>query len=408
VAAGRRSRKTLIGLRKVLDAALRNAGHRYFCAAPTWSQAQNIFWQRLEYDTRRLRPKDGTKGLTIRLLNGSEICLFGLDKPERIEGQIWHGGLITEYPNVRPDAWNAHIRPVLSDTNGWCIREGVPEGRNFYYEECLYAAGGSIPITKPFEGAYAENPDDPDVCYYSWFSSDVLPASEIESARRHMPSRLFRQEYEASFEGNEGVAYYGFDNSRNVDDNACQYIKDAPIYVGMDFNVHPMSAVLAHRTDDGFHIFREIFLPNSNTKEMVQHICAAYPQCGAFNVTPCQSSSARQTSQDIGVTDLRIVRTEFAAHKREVHVYKRTRNPPVVDRINCTNSLLEHKRLLIHSSCVELKKDWGSLTYKPGTRDLDLKDKMRGHISAACDYLCEYWFPIRFEDVGETSLNLTL
>jgi hypothetical protein len=105
---------------------------------------------------------------------------------------------------------------------------------------------------------------------------------------------------------------------------------------------------------------------------------------------------------------MRILQTEFAGHGRSVFIKKRTKNPRVTDRINCTNSLLEHGRLKIHGSMKELKKDYESLAWKPGTMDLDLSDAMRGHISAALDYMVEFWYPLRTQDVGETSLDITL
>ena len=60
--------------------------------------------------------------------------MVGLDKPERIEGQPWDGGVLDEYANMKAHAWGANVRPALSDRLGWCDLIGVPEGRNHYYD----------------------------------------------------------------------------------------------------------------------------------------------------------------------------------------------------------------------------------------------------------------------------------
>ena len=70
----------------------------------------------------------------IRLINGAQIWVVGLDRPERIEGSPWDGGVLDEYGNMRANAWPEHIRPALSDRAGWCDFTGVPEGRNHYYD----------------------------------------------------------------------------------------------------------------------------------------------------------------------------------------------------------------------------------------------------------------------------------
>jgi hypothetical protein len=383
---------------------LRRPDTRYFLGAPTWSQAKGIFWKRLKADTRfawRRFPSESE--LVVTLLNDAEICLFGLDKPERIEGQPWHGGLITEFANVKADAWEGHVRPVLSDTNGFAILESVPEGRNHFYDRCLEAAGGSLPIVEAVVGARGEN-KKAESSFYGWFSGDVLPKREIDVARRELSEPMFKQEYQASFDNYQGAVYYAF-SDENVDADECQYDKDQAVYVGMDLNVDPMTAVLGHLTDSEVLLFKGYFLRNCNTKTLCERICNGYPDTGAFDITPCQSSAARQTVADIGVTDLRIIRSAFEEHGRVANIHRRSKNPRVVDRVNCTNSLLEHKRLKIHPSMKQLRKDWEHLGWKEGTRDLDLKDPQRGHISAACDYLCEFWFPIRPDLTGQTSLD---
>ena len=90
----------------------------------------------------------------------SELWVLGMDRPERIEGTPWDGGVLDEYANMKPNAWTENIRPALADRAGWCWFVGVPEGLNHYKDLADYAGSGS----------------DADWGLYRWNSSEILPA----------------------------------------------------------------------------------------------------------------------------------------------------------------------------------------------------------------------------------------
>ena len=111
VPAGRRSGKTERAKRYIIKTALRNANEAYFVAAPTRDQVKKIYWT----DLKRLAPESQVlkfreTELAIYFVNGTVLTLIGLDKPERIEGTFWSGGIIDEIADIKSDAWEAHIR----------------------------------------------------------------------------------------------------------------------------------------------------------------------------------------------------------------------------------------------------------------------------------------------------------
>ena len=132
-----------------------------------------------------------------------------------------------------------------------------------------------------------------------------------------------------------------------------------------------------------------------------ERILIEYPDTKTFFLTPCQSAINRQTVADLGVTDLRIIRTACSEAGRTLHIRKRTKNPLQKDRVAATNSMLYHNKLRIDPKdpilIKYLVKDWEGRVWKEGTTTLDDSlDKMMGHISAACDYVNERYWPIRF------------
>ncbi len=422
VSAGRRSRKTLIGKRKLLNRALKHPDQRLFHGAPTRDQAKSIFWDTLKRETTHVQAKAPNESkLYITLKNNTEIHVIGLDKPQRVEGQPWNGCHITEFADVKSKAWSENIRPVLADTLGWAILDGVPEMTNPHYREMARnACGGSVPPTVPKEGAYGENND---WAFYSWFSSDVLLKSELDAIKADTDEKVFKQEYEGSFESLEGQVYYAY----NADyyphgnlDESIKYDPNLPVYMGFDFNVNPMTAFLSHfkRAQDGpnkgkieIHVFKSYFLPNSNTKELAERIITEHPETSTFYLTPCQSSTARQTVADKGVTDLKIIRNTFAECGKMLYIKKKSKNPAVKQKTYSVNGLLSHNRVRINpreKGNKYLIKDFEGLAYKEGTSDFDHTDKMLGHISDAFGYVAEYYFPIKNKVQNNTDLGIVI
>lgn len=404
VSAGRRSRKTLIGDRKMLvdpkRGALNLSNHTYLFAAPTHQQAKRIYWTKLKKDTKLFQAKVSESELKITLLNGSELLVIGLDKPERIEGITdppIKGIHITEFGNIKDKIWDNNIRPILADTEGFAIIDGVPEGKNHYYDIALYSAGGPLPETVPQVGAYAENPLDDEWSFHAWFSSDVLPEKEIIALKRSTDAKTFRQEYEASFEGEDGLAYYSYsiDNHNN-----CRYQKGMMLDIGMDFNVDPMCAVEGHLINGGYHQHGESILRNSNTMEMGQHLIEKYnlkhDANGKLNATVYPDATGKNTSTNASITDLQILL------KLGFHIKARRSNPLQKDRINAMNSamrpMIGNPRYFINlDNCPNTADDFQkveSLADGRLNKKQEEKGKPRVHITDALGYLIYYNFPI--------------
>ncbi len=416
-AAGRRSRKTLIAKRKILYRALENPDTIWFHGAPTYKQAKDLFWDDLKLWTKHIRVHKSDSDLFVKLKNGSEIHAIGLDRPERIEGRTksWNGCHLAEFGDMKPEAWESNIRPVLADTGGSVIIDGVPDpfksGFANHKRLAQYACGGSIPTIEPFHGAFADNGD---WAFYSWFSSDVLPASEMKDIQETTDPQTFEIEYRPSFQSVTGMVYYAYTPDYHPNgnlDNDVKYDKNLPIIMAFDFNVSPMTAVLGHvrnvKNKQEWHLFKGYFLKNSNTKQLIDRIIDEHPETNTFYLTPCQSSIARQSSQELTSegyrTDLAVIKDAMkncASGTKNLIIKKRPKNPLIYRRIRATNTMLSSKRLRINPNDIGLKeliRDFEELSYKEGTSQIDDSDVMRNHISAAVGYACEKYWPVKRE-----------
>ncbi len=275
VPAGRRSGKTELFKRRLVWAAMRGDSrwdrNFYFAGAPTRDQAKRIYWA----DLKAMVPPDMVDGkpreteLIIHLVNGSEIHVIGMDKPERIEGSPWNFGGLDEYGNMKSIAWPSHVRPALSDRLGSCDFIGVPEGRNHYYD--LY---------KRARAKYQSLWDESDWRAFTWKSAEILPPEEVEAAREDLDELTFQQEYEASFVSFQGRAYYNFN-----EDIHCQplhYDERETLVLCFDFNIAPGTASIIqeqkfNNESSGTGVIGEVHIPrNSNTERVCDKLIQLY------------------------------------------------------------------------------------------------------------------------------------
>lgn len=232
VPSGRRSGKTEIcGKRKLVLKALMGGewpDWKGFAAAPTRIQAKRIYWE----DLKKLVPKTllakppSESTLTIPLINGSEIHVLGMDKPERAEGTPWDHGVLDEYGNMKKSVWPEHVRPALADRRGTCDFIGAPEGRNHYFDLWENAEED----TKGVWGGF------------HWISADILPPEEIEQAKKDLDELVYQQEFEGVFIVFTGAAYYSFRKKIHVGKYRKYYDDEKPLVFCFDFNVAPGTA----------------------------------------------------------------------------------------------------------------------------------------------------------------------
>ena len=238
---GRRSGKTLLLKRKVVIKSLWGTEYddaRFALCAPVRDQAKRIFWG----DLKRMIPRDlvtttSETELFLRLHNGSEIWVIGLDRPERIEGSPWDGIGVTEFGNVKKEAWGENIYPALADRNGWADLEGVPEGRNHYYD-----------IDNAAKADQAERGSESEWASWHWTSEEILPLygreAVLEQARRDLDALTYAQEFQASFVSFKGRAYHSFTDD-NITRIADRYNTEDDLIICFDFNIAPGVAVIA-------------------------------------------------------------------------------------------------------------------------------------------------------------------
>ena len=406
VTAGRRSGKTEIAKRKLVHRAMTvQCGYddpRFFAGAPTRDQAKAIFWKDLKamIHPKLLRGPPQETDLCINLFNGAELHVVGMDRPERIEGRSWDGGVLDEFGNMKAQAWSENVRPALSDRLGWCDLIGVPEGRNHYYDLWRYATSG---LDEDWRG-------------FTWPSADILPPQEVEAARRVLDELTFQQEFFGSFVSFEGRAYYPFQEADHC--GMLAYNPGAPLILCFDFNVEPGVAVVLQEQFlpngmpeglTGTGIIGEVHIPhNSNTPAVCRRIVQDWGTHEGEVYCYGDATGGSRGSAKVQGSDWELIKQELLPVFRERLSFRVGRaNPPERTRVNAVNSRLKAAdggewMMVDPAAAPNVVRDFeGVRLLAGGSGEIDKRaDPKLSHLTDAIGYYLHTTFPV-VKPVGE-------
>jgi hypothetical protein len=220
--------------------------------------------------------------------------------------------------------------------------------------------------------------------------------------------RFYEQEVLGRYlELTAGRVYFAFSRAGNVAD--VEIAPGSPLLWALDFNVDPMSSVVAQMDGEEVRVLDEIVLNRASTYDACAEFGNRFAEhAGGLVIYADASGSRRQTS---GTTDVEILK-KFVSERAYGDVRFRIpkANPAVRDRVTLMNSKLEsaagERMLVVHPRCKELIKDFEQVMYKENSQVIDKdRDPKRTHLSDALGYLA--WQECRGGmKIGEQSRRL--
>lgn len=386
VLAGRRGGKTVLGGVELLRGAAERAGVYYY-VAPTYRMARDIAWDTYKriIPDRWIRKKNESN-LKIDLINGSSIYLKGSEDPDALRGPALTGVVLDECAFQTEYTWRSVIRPALSDRSGWGLFTTTPspEGTAGWFYELVLQLQGSEEVDPGLERL---DPEQWALYEYTSLQGGNIPLSEIEEARRTLALEVFEREYEAKILSNTGLVASCF-SMLNID-STVEDDPNLPLYIGMDFNNDPLTAICANivRVNGRaveLRVFNELNLKNATTWDMAETLNDLYGENRRKIACPDPTGKRKQTS-GVGVSDHQILR------KAGITVYAPESPYNIADKIRAVNAALRTADGEVHTKinprCRELIKSFRTLGYAEGTR---MPNKKLGvdHSFDAFGYLC--------------------
>lgn len=183
--------KTVGGMAWLTERGLRGKPGQYrWWVAPVYPQAKMVY-KRIKTGLPSELIRTWDTDLRIQLPNESFLDFKSGEKPDNLYGEDVYDVVMDEASRSREAAWHA-IRSTLTATQGWMRAIGNVRGRqNWFYRMARLAEAG-----------------DPTMHYSKIIAADavaagVIPAAEVEDARRMLPEAVFRELYlaEPSDEG---------------------------------------------------------------------------------------------------------------------------------------------------------------------------------------------------------------
>lgn len=112
------------------------------------------------------------------------------NNPEKLVAVKLRGMWADETARMKKEAWMAGLRQCLTDYAGWGLFSTSPLGKNWYYEEILRRGDPNDVLYDPQFANFL----------FKTVQNNYISRSELEAAKRQMPTKYYRREYEASLE----------------------------------------------------------------------------------------------------------------------------------------------------------------------------------------------------------------
>jgi hypothetical protein len=309
---------------------------------------------------------------------GSRILFRPVDDFERLRGTnlAWFG--LDELTYTQEEAW-LRLEGRLRDPKGSRLcgfAAWTPKGYDWVYRKFLLkpAADYRTVVATAGENRHLLS-RDPD--FYT-------------RLRDSYDEKFYEQEVLGNYLNLDGSRIYtAFQRKAHVMETALDPCR--PLLWALDFNVDPMSSVIAQIHDGRVRVLDEIVLRHATTRQACEAFVKRYPKHEpGVSIYGDASGFAQQTS---GMSDYDMVKEEFrmSSHlNAEIKVPKS--NPSVRDRIHLVNTKLQSAAgdvgLTIDPKCKELIMDFEQVSYKGDTGQIDKdRDRMRTHVSDALGYL---------------------
>lgn len=220
-----------------------------------------IAWRMLKTFSQFFSPKFNESELSVTFPNGAVIELKGADNEDALRGTgIW-GMVIDEFASIYNSwsVWHEVLRPALTDKKGWTLFISTPKGKDAFFELFQKGQRGEHGYAS-FQYRTVDNPCIPGI------------VEEVEEARRTMPERYFKQEYEATFEDYVGLVWSEFNETHIIKPFYVQ--KAFPKLGTIDPAISGTTGVLKAAIDEDGNVivYQEFYDSNKRVSEVVEAI----------------------------------------------------------------------------------------------------------------------------------------
>lgn len=377
--------------------------------APTYRHIRDIFYPTIDEVTQdwglTIKVKKADQEVDLYLSKkyiGTVICR-SLDSPENIIGYKTGHAVIDELDVLKQEkaqlAWRKIMARMRYKVAG--LRNGIdvtttPEGFRFTYSQFVQQLREKPELVSMYGIKQASTYDN----------EANLPDDYIPSLLSTYPENLISAYINGEFTNlTTGTIYHQFDRVLNNSQETLS--KTETLFIGMDFNVGKMSAIIHVKRGDTVHAVDEI-INAYDTPDIIRIIKERYYlfennnyiKSRDIRIYPDSSGGGRK-SVNATETDIQLLR------QAGFSVLAKPTNPPVKDRINAVNAMFcnaknERRYFVNVIRCPTLSDFLEQQVWdKNGEPD---KSSGKDHANDAMGYFIYYDYPLS-KPVFKTSLR---
>jgi len=354
--------------------------------APTYAQIRDIFFPLIDEVANSFGMsvdiKESNKEVHFysgRQYRGTTICR-SMDNPGTIIGFRIAHAFIDELDILPLDKARMAWRKVIARMRYPGARNSIdvtttPEGFRFTHEQFVKLVQAE-PMRNDRYGLVQASTYD---------NAKNLPPDYIPSLIEAYPKELIAAYIDGQFVNlTSGTIYRCY--NRNVNNSTESVREKETLFIGMDFNVQHMAAVVFVQRANGYHAvdeFRDVF----DTPDMIQLLKDKYQAKGHRIIVYPDASGGSRKSVDASLSDIALLQQARFA------VRVNPRNPAVKDRIASVNKAFETNKIWVNVRACPIVADClEQQAYGPnGEPD---KSSGKDHMNDALGYFVAYEFPI--------------
>lgn len=337
----------------------------------------------------------------LKFKNGSEILFRHLQEPNKLKSL----NLAFVELEEMSDTPESTFKMLISR-----LRQNIkPEWRKKGFKYRLF--GHTNPESSKgwiYKYFVEEKPDNYRLIQAPTTQNKFLEPDYVESMKELYDEEYYRINVLGEFgDYTSGLVVKNFTND-NIKE--LHYQPDLPLHLTFDFNVDPMSCILAHVADGKVFYFDEFILENTTTQGTMDEVLKKYPAHKTDIIINGDASGDNRSTQS-EVSNYVIIRNALKRHypNNKIRFDLRPYNPPIKNRIASFNAMIcnhnGERKIFIDKRCKWLLYNIYNLKYKVGSDVVDVPTysqiktennlKYLEHPFDAASYLVEYYFPIR-------------
>lgn len=384
---GRRVGKSKLAMQELIKTALSTEKQLCWWVSPTYRDAREIGWEEFQNYAEYLSPaieEIHHSLLRVRFVNGSAIYFKGADAYDSLRGRGLDMVVLDEVAFMKEDVWKKAIRPSLSDKQGRALFTTTPNGRNWFYEQYLYAGYPSSTAWKTW--------------HWPTWCNPLITQEDLDAARHELSNVDFRQEYGAEFITKAGLVYDDFNDANIIDPSTFKPDKNFhDFYVGLDFGYASATAVCfmaVERATNKVCMFDELYLSRHDVEQIVHAImqkCMAW-KIGMPSAIYCDpAGNAEELTSGISPVD-------YMRERGFNVVSKGTKIIPGLSLVRAyVLNAYGQRRLFVTSNCKWAIKSFQGYSYKIGANDLILEEPEKDNIHDHMMDAIRYFFVNKFD-----------